>query len=368
MKIKAAVSWKPGTPFVLEEVELASPKVSEVLVEVVASGVCATDAGAAAGFMGVPFPIVLGHEASGIVKEVGEAVTYVKPGDHIVIACCLCGHCNNCLTGKPGSCEEIPRLNFGGAMEDGSKRLSKNGSEISTFFGQSGFATYAVTNEKNIVKIDKDLDLKLFGPLGCGIVTGSATVAEGLKPSFGSSIAVYGCGAVGLSAVMAAKITGCAKIIAVDLNEKRLELAKELGATHTINSRDAEIVQVVRELTGGKGVNYGLEATGNSSVAKSALSALTNHGELALIGAGYKEIGIDLNTEFLFGTKKVSGFIAGLVPAKYFVPKIIEFYRQGRFPLEKLVTYYDFDNINQAFEDMRSGASIKPILKIKSNI
>ena len=365
MKIKAAVNWETGEPFFLEEIELAPPKVSEVLVEVVATGVCATDAGAAAGHMGVPFPIVLGHEASGIVKEVGDAVTYVKPGDHVVIACCLCGTCDNCLTGKPGSCEDIPRLNFGGSMEDGTKRLAKDGKEISTFFGQSTFATHAVTHEKNLVKIDKDLDLKLFGPLGCGIVTGSATVLEGLHPKAGSSIAIYGCGAVGLSAVMAAKIAGCIQIIAVDINEERLKLAKELGATHAINSKDADIVSAVREMTGGKGVHYGVEATGNSMVAKSALSALTNYGELALIAAGYKGVEIDLNTEFLFGTKKLSGYIAGLVPAKYIVPKLIDYYKQGLFPFDKLVTYYEFEEIEKAFADSKSGVSIKPILKIK---
>lgn len=365
MEIRAAVTWEAGKPFEMETLELTEPKANEVLIEVVATGVCATDAGAAAGHMGVPFPIVLGHEASGIVKEVGETVTYVQPGDHVVVACCLCGFCDNCLTGKPGSCENIPRLNFGGAMEDGTTRLSKGDTAIGTFFGQSTFATYAVTNEKNLIKIDKDLDLALFGPLGCGIVTGSATVLEGLKPHAGSSIAIYGCGAVGLSAVMAAKIAGCIKIIAVDINEERLELAKELGATHTINSKETDIVSAVRDLTAGKGVNYGVEASGNAKVAKAALSALTNHGELTLIAAGYEEIGIDLNTEFLFGTKKLSGYIAGLVSSKYIVPKLIEYYRQGLFPFDKLVTFYDFDEINQAFADSKSGVSVKPILRVK---
>ena len=364
LKIRAAVNWESGGGFKLEELELSEPKVNEVLIEVVATGVCATDAGAAAGHLGVPFPIVLGHEAAGVVKVVGEGVTYVKPGDHVVVACCLCGTCDNCLTGKPGSCEDIPRLNFGGAMEDGTKRLSKDGNEISTFFGQSTFATYAVTNEKNLVKIDQDLDLNLFGPLGCGIVTGAGTVLEGLKPKAGSTIAIYGCGAVGLSAVMAAKIAGCTKIIAVDINEERLKLAIELGATHSINSKNNDIVETIREITG-RGVDYGVEATGNSFVAKSALSALTNNGELTLIAAGYQEIAIDLNTEFLFGTKKLTGYIAGLVSAKYIVPKLIEYYRQGQFPFDKLVTFYDFDDIEKAFADSQSGVVVKPVLKIK---
>lgn len=365
MKIRAAVSWDKNLPYSIEEVELSPPKSSEVLVEVVATGVCATDAGAAAGHMGVPFPIVLGHEAAGIVKQVGESVTYVQPGDHVVIACCLCGFCDNCLTGKPGSCEHIPRLNFGGMMEDGTTRLSKADKKIGTFFGQSTFATHAITNEKNLVKIDKDLDLALFGPLGCGIVTGSATVLEGLKPHAGSSIAIYGCGAVGLSAIMAAKIAGCAKIIAVDINDERLALAKELGATDTINSKEQDIVNEVRALTNGKGVNYGVESSGNSMVAKNALSAIANHGELTLIAAGYKEVAIDLNTEFLFGTKKLSGYIAGLVPAKYIVPKLINYYRQGLFPFDKLIKFYRFEDIVQAFADSKSGVTIKPVLRIK---
>jgi Zn-dependent alcohol dehydrogenases, class III len=365
MKIRAAVNREVGSSFKIEEVELSAPNTNEVLVEVVATGVCATDLGAAGGHMGVPFPIVLGHEASGIVKEVGEAVTYVKPGDHVVVACCLCGFCDNCLTGKPGSCEHIPRLNFGGAMEDGTKRISKDGEEISTFFGQSTFATYAITNEKNLVKIDKDLDLELFGPLGCGIVTGSATVLEGLKPKSGSTIAIYGCGTVGLSAVMAAKIAGCLKIIVVDINDERLALAKELGATHVINGKDTDVVAAIRELTGGKGVNYAVEASGNSQVAKGALAALTNHGELSLIAAGYQPVEIDLNTEFLFGTKKLSGYIAGLVSAKYIVPKLIEYYKNGMFPFDKLLSFYDFDEIEEAIADSKSGKVIKAMLRMK---
>lgn len=365
MEIKAAVSWEEGKEFKIESIDLKKPKAREVLIEVVGTGVCATDIAAANGHMGVPFPIVLGHEASGIIREVGEAVTYVKPGDHVIVACCLCGTCDSCLKGKPGSCENIPRLNFGGTMEDGSKRLSKDNKEISTFFGQSTFSSYAVANEKNLIKVDKELDLKIFGPLGCGVVTGSSTVLEGLKPNAGSTIAVYGCGAVGLSAIMAAKIIGCLKIIAVDINDERLSLAKELGATHIINSKNEEIVESIKSITNRKGVNYGVEATGNSVVAKSALSALTNQGELTLIGAGYKEIEIDLNTEFLFGTKKLSGYIAGLVSSKYIVPKLIEYYKNGLFPFDRLIKFYDFENINEALRDLSSGEAIKPVLLIK---
>lgn len=364
MKITAAVSWEPGLDYLIEEVELGEPNANEVLLEVIATGVCHTDTAAAAGYMGVPFPIVLGHEATGIVKKVGAGVTKVAPGDAVVVACCKCDKCDQCLTGSPGSCEVIPVLNFGGAMEDGTLRLSKDDKGIHTFFGQSTFATHAIANEKNLVKVDNDDDLELYGPLGCGFVTGSGTVLEGLKPKFGSTIAVYGCGGVGLSAVMAAKIMGCSKIIAVDLNDNRLELAKEVGATHIINSGKVDLKEEILAITNGSGVNYGVECTGNGNVAKQALSALGKSGELALIGAGYQPTEIDLNSEFLFGTKKLVGYIAGKVAAQYIVPKLIEYHKMGKFPIEKLIKFYDFKDINKAFEDANSGVTIKPILRI----
>lgn len=365
MEIKAAVTWGPGEGYKIEEVELSKPNANEVLIEVLATGVCHTDTSAQEGLMGVPFPIVLGHEATGIVREVGAGVTKVAPGDAVVVACCKCDKCEQCLTGSPGSCENIPVLNFGGAMEDGTKRIHKDGKDIGTFFGQSTFATHAVANEKNLVKVENDEDLELYGPLGCGFVTGSGTVLEGLKPHFGSTIAVYGCGGVGLSAVMAAKIVGCSKIIAVDLNDDRLALAKEVGATHVVNSKNTDLVEEIRKITDGKGVNYGVECTGNGNVAKSALAALGKSGELALIGAGYQPTEIDLNSEFLFGTKKLMGFIAGKVAAQYIVPKLIEYHKKGQFPIEKLVKFYDFSEIDQAFEDSANGTTIKPILRIK---
>lgn len=365
MKINAAVTWGENEGFHIEEIDLAEPNANEVLIEVIATGVCHTDAAAAAGHMGVPFPMVFGHEASGIVKKVGAGVTKFTPGDAVVVACCKCDHCDPCLTGEPGSCENIPVLNFGGAMEDGTRRIFKGEQEISTFFGQSTFATYAVTNEKNLVKVENDENLELYGPFGCGIATGSATVLECLKPRFASTIAVYGCGGVGLSAIMASKIAGCAKIIAVDINAERLELAKELGATHIVNSKDGDTVELIREITDGHGVDYGVECSGKGFIAKQALSALKKSGELALIGAGYEPTEIDLNTEFLFGTKKLVGYIAGKVSSQYFVPKLIEYHKMGKFPFEKMVKFYDFEDIEKAFADSASGKTIKPILRIK---
>lgn len=368
MKAKAAVTWGAGQGYRMEEVEVGKPKAGEVLLEVLATGVCATDAGAEAGYMGVPFPIILGHEAVGIVVEVGEGVSSVAAGDAVVVACCKCGNCDPCLTGAPGSCEHIPEINFGGYMQDGTVRVKKDDKEIHTFFGQSSFATYAVANEKNLVKVDKnDPDLLLYGPLGCGFVTGAGTILTGLKPEAGSTIAIFGLGGVGLSAVMAAKIVGCTKIIAVDINEERIALAKEVGATHAFNAQNVDTVSVIRSLTDNMGVHYAVECTGNAEVARNALSSLRIAGEVAIIGAGYQPIPIDLTTEFLFGRKKMSGYIAGNGSAQYIVPKLIEYHNMGMFPIEKIVKYYDFADIDQAFSDSREGKTVKSVLKIKGS-
>lgn len=236
MKIKAAVIREKGKPFQFEEIELQSPQRGEVLVKIHASGVCHTDEVAQHQLIPVPLPAVLGHEGCGVIEEVGEGVIGLEKGDHVVFSFGYCGQCDACLNGKPFACTSFNEINFGGVMSDGTKRLSKNGEEISSFFGQSSFATYSVVHQNSVVKVDKDIDLSILGPLGCGIQTGAGAIFNRLKPEFGSSLVVFGCGTVGLSAIMAANLYPCNHIIAVDRNEKSLQLAKELGATHTIDS------------------------------------------------------------------------------------------------------------------------------------
>src|SRR5690554_2598505 len=242
MKIQAAVTRAQGEEFALEEVSLSAPKANEVLIKVVATGVCHTDA--VARDLGIsPYPIVLGHEGSGVVEQIGENVTSLAPGDHVVMSFAHCGQCENCLTGHPTVCSRFNELNFGGRMEDDTYRLHQGDTELGTFFGQSSFGTYVVAHERNVVKVDKDVDLALLGPLGCGIQTGAGTVLNRLKPAFGTSIAIYGCGAVGLSAIMAARIAGCQQIFAIDVHDSRLQLARELGATHTLNGKQVDVVK-----------------------------------------------------------------------------------------------------------------------------
>jgi aryl-alcohol dehydrogenase len=361
MKIRAAVTHAKGNDFVIEDVVLSPPKTNEVLVKIVATGVCHTDA--VARDLGIsPYPIVLGHEGAGIVEQVGENVTYVAPGDHVVMSFAHCGQCDNCLTGHPTVCARFNELNFGGRLEDNTYRLHQGDTPLGTFFGQSSFATHVIAHERNVVKVDKDVDLSLLGPLGCGIQTGAGTVLNRLKPAFGTSIAIYGCGAVGLSAVMAAKIANCRHIFAIDVHDNRLELARELGATHALNGKKVDVVKEIKAASGG-GTHYAVETTGVPPVVRQCLNALRPLGEAAIVGVT-PEMNIDVHNDLMAEGKSMIGVIEGDSVPRVFIPKLIDFYRAGLFPFDKLVRFYPFDRIGQAFEDSAKGTTIKPILKV----
>ncbi|ENH96069.1 benzyl alcohol dehydrogenase [Gracilibacillus halophilus YIM-C55.5] len=306
MKIKAAVTYSEGDAFEIEEVDLQEPKANEVLVKVVASGICHTDLIVRDQHVPGHLPAVLGHEGSGVVEKVGENVTEVEPGDHVGLSFSSCGKCESCRRGAPYACVNMFELNFGGNLNDGTKRLSKDGQELGTFFGQSSFSTYAVAHERNVVKVDSDIDLNIVGPLGCGIQTGSGAVLEYLQPEVDSSITIFGCGTVGLSAVMAAKLTGASHIIAVDLQENRLELAQELGATDIINGNEANVVETIRDITDG-GVNYGVDTTGAPPVFKQALHSLGVLGHLVVVGAT-GETDIRVHDDLVPPNRTVSGW------------------------------------------------------------
>src|SRR5699024_11167306 len=255
----------------LKEVQLKDIDADEVLVKVVGTGVCHTDLIVLQSEVPTPTPIALGHEGAGIVEKVGSAVTEFEEGDHVVISFNYCGKCNNCLQGVPSACENFFQDNFGTSMESSQSRIVEGDRKVSNLFGQSSLATYCVSNVRNTVKIeDKDIDLALLGPLACGIQTGAGTILNKLKPGFGESVVIFGCGAVGLSAVMGAKLANCKTIIAADLNEDRLALAKELGATHVINSGEVDPVETVQEITGG-GAHYSVESTGVAPVVLQAI-------------------------------------------------------------------------------------------------
>ncbi|MGF7535320.1 NAD(P)-dependent alcohol dehydrogenase [Bacillus mexicanus] len=362
MKIKAALTRGLGKDFEIGEVEISEPKANDVLIKIVASGVCHTDA--VARDLGLtPFPVVLGHEGSGIVEKVGTGVKGLEPGDHVVLSYAYCGTCESCLTGHPGTCHRFNELNFEGKMEDHTHRLHHHDHGVSTFFGQSSFGTYAIAHERNVVKVNKDVDLALLGPLGCGIQTGSGTVLNRLKPKFGESIVIFGAGAVGLSAVMAAKIVGCKHIIAVDIHDNRLELAKEIGATLVLNGKKVDVVDEIKKATDG-GTHYAVDTTGVSPLIRQGLQALRPLGTIAIVGVT-GEMTMDVHNDLMAEGKTMMGVIEGDSIPQLFIPELVEYYKNGQFPFDKLVKFYEFDQINEAFEDSKTGVTIKPILRIQ---
>ena len=366
-EIKAAVVREKGGPFKLETLTLEEPRRDEVLVKIVAAGMCHTDMVARDKVYDVPHPIVLGHEGAGVVESVGADVRKVAPGDPVVLTYMSCGHCKPCYLGEPVYCVNAYPLCFGGAREDGSTATrDTQGSPIHDhFFGQSSFGTFALGNERNVVKVSKDVPLELLGPLGCGIQTGAGAVMNALKIRSGASFAVFGAGAVGLSAVMAARIVGATTIIAADVVPSRLQTAKELGATDVVNSREQDPVAAIKEITGG-GANFSLEATGRPEVLRQAIEALTSRGECGIVGAAPlgAEVCFDINDVMIPG-KTIRGIIEGESVPEVFIPQLVELHAQGRFPFDKLVKFYGFDQINQAAEDSEKGGTIKPVIRMQ---
>ncbi|SDH24287.1 benzyl alcohol dehydrogenase [Alteribacillus persepolensis] len=361
MITKAAVVTEKGGPFHVKEITIDEPKANEVLVKMVGSGICHTDLVVRDQHFPVDLPAVLGHEGSGIVEKVGEGVTNVTPGDHVVLTYSSCGECESCWDGKPYACEHFFELNFGGNMLDGTKRLNDQERELSHLFGQSSFSYYAVANANNMVKVPKDVPLEMLGPLGCGIQTGCGAVLNKLKPEPGSALAVFGCGSVGLSAIMAAKIAGCTPIIAVDIHEDRLQLAKELGATHTIQSNEQDPIEKIMEWTK-KGVLYSLETSGVPHVLRQSVDCLAVSGTAAIIGAPPIGTEVSLDVKTLRSERNITGVVEGSGIPQVFIPKLIDLYKQGMLPFDKLLSYYSLEDINQACEDAENGKSIKPVI------
>jgi aryl-alcohol dehydrogenase len=364
MEIKAAVIHETGGVFSLEQLELSDPRDDEVVVRIVGVGICGTDLGAVHGHLPIPAPpSVFGHEGAGVVEKVGARVTKVKAGDHVVLAWDYCGACTACKVGAELYCLNFFLHNFHGARPDGSPTLRK-GEEIihGCFFCQSSFADFALANERNVVKVPEDVPLEVVAPMGCGIMTGAGAVMNALRPRPGSSIAVFGTGTVGMSAVMAAQVVGCTTIIAVDVNPDRLKMAKELGATHTVNAGEVDPVQTVLEITGG-GAEFTLECVGNPKVLRQAVDVLPRLGVCGLLGVVPPGTEVSLNMDLIMNGRTVKGILGGDAIADLFIPKLVELYRQGRFPFDRMITYYPFDDINQAVQDMAEGRVIKPVLR-----
>jgi len=361
----AAVAREARAPFVIEPVRLSQPRANEVLVRLVATGMCHTDIAARDAELPMPLPAVLGHEGAGIVEAVGASVTYVSPGDHVVLGYLSCGTCPQCESGQSASCREFGPLCFGGARPDGSHALCDGHGDAlhDRFFGQSSFAPFAVAHERNLVRVRRDAPLELLGPLGCGIMTGAGTVWNALEVKPGSSFAVFGAGAVGLSAAMAARVAGATSIICIDRVQSRLDLALTLGATHVINAAHEDVGTAIRAILA-NGVDHALDTTGRGDVITVAGNALAQRGGLALVaisGAG-GEHRLDL-PDMIMGCKRIMGVVEGGSSARSTIPRLIDLFMLGQFPFDRLVRFYDLAQINDAAADSLSGEVIKPIIK-----
>ena len=366
MKIIAAVVPATGKPFQVEEVDLEEPRSDEILVRIVGAGMCHTDLSIRDR---IPFsrPAVLGHEGAGVVEKIGADVVKIRPGDHVVLSYNSCGRCGKCLRGYPSYCKDLRKLNFGGVRSDGSSPLSKDGAPLfGTFFNQSSFASYALASERNAVKVPKDVPLEILGPLGCGVQTGAGTVLNALRVQAGTSIAVFGTGAVGLSAIMAAVVAGCITIIGVDIIPRRLELALELGATHVINAAEKNSVEEIKGIVG-TGVNYSIDTTGVPAVYRQAIESLDLLGVCALVGGVPEGTEVSLDMRSIYLGRSTRGVIEGDSIPQIFIPQMIELYKQGRFPFDKLIKFYPIEAINKAAEDSCKGITVKPVLKFNIN-
>ncbi|MFB4320220.1 NAD(P)-dependent alcohol dehydrogenase [Actinomadura sp. 21ATH] len=360
MRIDAAVLRAADAPYTIEPLELADPGPGEVVVRIAGAGICHTDLlGRQPG--GFPRPVVLGHEGAGVVEAVGPGVTDVSEGSNVVLSFDSCGACRDCRSARPGSCERMVVLNMAAMAMDGRQRLRDGAGETvhNRWFGQSSFATHALATARNVVPVGDDLPLEKLGPLGCSMQTGAGAVLLSLGVRAGDGIAVFGTGAVGLAAVMAAGIAAATTIIAVDLNEDRLRVAAELGATHTINGADEGLVARIQEITGG-GADYAFDTTAVPAVVSNAVASLRTTGVCGLAGVGSQEYRLD-PTLMLMG-RTVKGIIEGDAVPQTFIPRLVELWRRGRFPFDRLIETYPLEKINEAEADMLAGEIVKPVV------
>ena len=365
MEITAAVVREKSGAFTIERLDLADPRPDEALVRIVASGMCQTDLHGRDGYYDTPYPTVYGHEGAGVVQALGKDVTQVAPSDHVVISFPWCGECPNCRRNMQSHCMKGFDLKMRGTRPDGSTLMSKGGAPVySAFFQQSSFATYAIANERYLVKVRRDAPLELLGPFACSGQTGAGAVLNSMRPRPGDSFAVFGVGAVGLSGLMAARIAGCDPIIAVDVHDDRLALARALGATHAINHRGREdVVAEIRKITG-DGVRFSLETSAQPAVFREAVAALMAAGTCVLLGSARGGTEVSFDMAFLQFGRVVRGVIQGESQPREFIPKLVDLLMQDKMPVERMITFYPLAEINRAARESSQGTAIKPVLRM----
>lgn len=360
----AAVVYEPDGKFTLETVELDDLRHDEVLIRNEASGICHTD------FVAqklMPLPGVLGHEGAGIVEAVGLGVKHVRPGDRVISSYPSCGTCHGCMTGHRYHCDHHIPLGFAGTRLDKTHSIYLNKKPISgAFFQQSSFATHSISVERNVVPVQGNQAAEMLAAIPCGVQTGAGSILNTFKVGARDSVAIFGAGAVGLSAVMASKLAGAFPIIAVDIVEERLNLALELGATHVLNAREGEIPERIKDIVS-TGVSYSLETSANEQALNDAIASLATGGECGMVIAPHYGQKYPFSpTEIFQRAANLRGIIQGSSIPHTFLPSLLKLNQQGRFPYERLISVYDFEDINQAVADTKAGKAIKPVLKISA--
>jgi S-(hydroxymethyl)glutathione dehydrogenase/alcohol dehydrogenase len=363
MKTQAAVLWEPGRPVEILDVDLASPKEGEVLVKIAACGVCHSDLHVVDGHLPEPLPLVLGHEAAGVVAAVGPGVEQLVRGDHVVLALVpSCGECAECLRGRPNFCELGARMAAAGTLADGTSRLSMNGTLLHHFNSISSFAGHAVVPESAAVKIRDDVALDAVALIGCSVLTGYGAVANTAGVEEGATVAVWGCGGVGANVVQGARLAGAAQIVAVDTRPEKLELARTLGATDTVNAAEADPVGAVRDLTGG-GPDYAFEAVGSERAIQQAWGATRAGGTVVVVGIMPRGRSLTIDPWQFMSEKTLKGTFLGSARIHEDVPRLVDLYQAGELELDRLVSRkLPLPELPEALDRLRAGDVVRQVV------
>jgi len=361
--MRAAVLYAFNEPFKVEKVELQEPRQGEVMVKLAASGVCHSDLSIQRGILPMAPPIIIGHEGAGVIEAVGPGVTSVKKGDHVVLTWLYsCGLCRDCARGKPHLCDTAAQAVMMGGMYDGTTRFKVGGNDMRHWVGS--FAEYTVLPEQAVVSIRKDVPLESACLVGCGVLTGAGAALNTAKVEPGDHVAIFGCGGVGLNVIQAAALAGAEKIIAVDLVDRKLEMAKAFGATHVVNSKQGDPADQIRGLTGGKGVDYAFEVIGNTNVIQQAFQAVRRGGKLVIVGV--PPMGADVSfpaVEFPLEEKGILGSYYGSPRFRYDIPRLLDLYMAKKFKLDELVSRkLPLDKIQTAMELMEQGEVARSVV------
>jgi S-(hydroxymethyl)glutathione dehydrogenase/alcohol dehydrogenase len=365
MKAKAAVLFEVGKRLEIHEVEVERPQAGEVLIRMAAGGVCHSDLHVMTGHLAATLPAILGHEGAGVVADVGAGVTSVKPGDHVIPLWRLsCGQCEYCSDGRPALCNAGMQIRSTGRLLDGTSRFRLGGQELRHFAGASTFSEYTVVPEGSVLKIPNDLPLDRAALLGCAVITGVGAVINCAKVRPGSGVAVFGTGGVGLNVVQGAALAGAAQIIAVDLVERKLEFARQFGATHTVNARGGDAVAQVRALTGGRGVDYAFEVIGLPATMRQAWDCLAKRGMAVVVGVTpmATEVSVPVMS-LVFEERVLTGSVYGSSRPRLDILKLIDLYRAGKLKVDELLTRsYPFAEINEAYAALERGEVARSVV------